>query len=270
MIFIHAISTAIELSNLEDLKTNSAYGETGTQPHLLASTDLGGLENARQVRSNTYDDPRSELATANGTTAPANPTYETIQSAKNGMLITGGPPVLNPVYGPTGTPNTPTSPRPPPSKAAPNPVYAESGNQHQLPDVSALNPVYAPIGKPTQPQLALGDPIAPRYANTQMSCVPGSSDELPSLKGADSAGYPPPLPMYEELRAIKPSDSMALTTNPQMGDAMTKNESYGLLGKENMTTAQLPLLHPHENGVAQNGVENKLNAQNGIENKLNA
>ena len=227
---------------LEELKPNYVYGGRGAQPHLLtASTDLGGLENTRQVRSNTYDDPRSDLAAASGTTAAngatGNPTYETIQSAKNGMLIAGGPPVLNPVYGPTGTPNTPTSPHPPPSKAAPNPVYAESGVPQQLPDVSALNPVYAPIGKP-ESLSPLSDSTAPRYANPHTTLTNGVLSLPEPSKGA---GYPPTTPMYEELGATK--DSMGL----QVRESMTKNESYGLLGRE--ATSETPVLLENGSGV---------------------
>lgn len=204
---------------LEELKPNYVYGGRGAQPHLLTvSTDLGGLETTRQARSNTYDDPRSDLAAANGTSGPANPTYETIQSAKSGVLVAGGPPVLNPVYGPTGTPNTPTSPRPPPSKAAPNPVYADSGLPPQLPDVSALNPVYAPIGKP---EPSCKDDESTRYATLHTNGVSSHTS-----KGADSSSAP----MYEELRATK---LLPDTTGVQV----TKNESYGLFGTESKETA---------------------------------
>ncbi len=220
------------------------YGERAPQSYHIASTDLGGLENSRQVRSNTYDDPRSDLTTSNGTTAPTNPTYETIQSAKNGMLI-AGPPVLNPVYGPTGTPNTPTSPRPPPFKAAPNPVYAESGILlQQFPDVSALNPVYAPVGKQAQPP---SDQTAQHYANPQtngMCCVPGPAANFKE-QGDDSAQYSTPAaPMYDELGVTKQSLNCVGVTS-LVSDAMTKNESYGLL---RMGAVEIPMLHNHENG----------------------
>lgn len=201
------------------------YGVRGSQPRpdLVSTTELGRVENGCHARSNTYDNPA-----ANGTTVPVPPMYETVKAARS----TSGPAVLNPVYGPTSA--TPTSPHPPPCKAAPNPVYSESGNgvnhSQQFVDVSGLNPVYAAIGKPASPpHVALSDP-PPRYAYAYSS-VKGTAqtNQPPSLKRADSAGYPPPVPMYEELQAAKRSDSMG-DTSQKVGGAMTKNESYGVLG----------------------------------------
>lgn len=135
------------------------------------------------------------------------------------MSISSGPPVLNPVYGPTAAPKLPTSSIPPPCKAAPNPVYAETGAQ--IPDVSALNPVYSPVGKPGE-QPPVYDQSIPRYTNTLSKGETGASnsyDQVPNVKIAD------PLPMYEELQITNAS-----SVSNQVGDTMTKNVSYGLVG----------------------------------------
>ena len=219
------------------------------------------MECVRQARSNTYDNPQLESNTsANGGAVPIPPPmYETIQAAQREKIA-----VLNPVYGPTSaTPTSPhppstsplppptsphppstsplppptsplpppTSPLPPPSKAAPNPVYSETGATGT--DVSGLNPVYAAVGKPATPSLS--DPPPPRYAYAY-TAVPmarsrtNGTAQPPSLKRADSAGYPPPVPMYEELKSTKRSDSVGVSgVSTETGDVMTKNESYGLL-----------------------------------------
>lgn len=183
------------------MKPNGVYG--GRQPYPIA-TELGELENGRTVRSNTYDDPQ-QLFTPT-------PMYETVVSAKKEMLNASGPRVLNPVYGPTGTPTTPISPNIPnvTLQATPvlNPIYSET-------QVSQLNPVYAAIATtPVQP--------APRHANTHNNHVPANASD--SFKRVDSESCPQ-LPMYEELHAVKPCSK----GQGGVEDNMTKNESYGLL-----------------------------------------
>lgn len=177
---------------------------------------MGGLDNCRQVRSNTYDDPQQISAASNGAAAVVVPvpTYETVQSAK--MLNASGPPVLNPVYGPTGTPTSPISPcpispcpMPPPSKGAtssvPNPVYSETGSRTQLPIVS---PVYAAIGKSTVAlEPVQSDPVLRAQSN-----------------GSQNVGDSPRAPLYEELQT-----SIRVVPSQQPTDSMTTNESYGLL-----------------------------------------
>ncbi len=182
--------------------------------------------------------------------------YETVQSAKKAMLAVGGPAVLNPVYGPTGAPASP----PPPGKAAPNPVYSETNlnTHHQMVDLSALNPVYADIGtRVPRPQPSLSDPGAPHYANGigQGASVgkasqgaggaydvpPPMHDQPPNLaiRRADSAGYPPPTPMYEELTATKRLNSVGGANDEDVN--LTRNESYGLIGMTDLTNSTQPL-----------------------------
>ena len=195
------------------------YGERGSLPHLADPCDPPA-ENGRHVRSNTYDFPHPEAA--NGCTTPSNPTYETVQSAKKEMRTASGPAIPNPVYGPTGSSNTPstsTSP-PPPLKSTPNPVYSEtrvltttfsSNGSAILPDISGLNPVYAAIDKPdAYPQPAKSDPGPAQYANQQSVPQPH----------ADTVAYP----MYEELKGSKTLESA------EGGVPMMRNESYGLVG----------------------------------------
>lgn len=134
-------------------------------------------------------------STTNGNAAGV-PTYETVHSAKKEILNARGPPVLNPVYGPTGTPTSPHSPNLLPAKdSVPNPVYSETGSAtQQLPEVSSLSPVYAAVGKSS-----LSDPIPLHYASTTdnhtVTGVP-----KPFSKGDNMADRPP---LYEELRASK-------------------------------------------------------------------
>lgn len=196
------IPIVLEQSGAEELKPNGVYG--GRQPYPNA-TELGELENGRTVRSNTYDDPQ-QLNNNGGITST--PMYETVASAKKEMLNASGPRVLNPVYGPTGTPTTPISPNIP-LQATPvlNPIYSET-------QVSQLNPVYAAIATtPLQPA-----PAQPRYANTYNSHAAANASD----KRVDSESCPTQLPMYEELHAVKPCSN-------GVEDSMTKNESYGLL-----------------------------------------
>lgn len=213
----------------EELKPNYVYGGQDTLPHLTATTELGGLDNCRQVRSNTYDDPQHLAATNGG--ALAVPTYETVHSAKKEMLNASGPPVLNPVYGPTGTPTSPLSPNLPPSKGArnsvPNPVYSESGSSsHQLPVVSPLSPVYAAVDKSAT--AAFSDPVPLHYASTTDDRVVTGVPESSNGSHNNSVDCPPPLPLYEELRTSKRADTLAISEQ-ELGDTMVRNESYGLL-----------------------------------------
>lgn len=210
--------SAIQLSAAEELKPNYIYGEHDILPHLTSTTELGGPENCRQVRSNTYDDPL-HLGTSNGGAAPPVPTYETVHSAKKEMLNASGPPVLNPVYGPTPTsPISPNVPLKSATNSVPNPVYSETGpHSHQLPDVSPLSPVYAAVGKS-----AATPAVTVHYAyaeNHTVSKVPTPSDEAEKTELA---------PLYEELQTRKKTDSMG-TPNQELGEAMVRNESYGLL-----------------------------------------
>lgn len=268
---------ALILGSGEELKSNYVYGASGASPHLCTSTDLtSALENGRQVRSNTYDiaDPHTNGATNGGTASSAAvPTYATIETARKEMLIAGGPAVLNPVYGPTGTSITPaTSPIPTPSsKQAPNPIYSEtptssvpykldSAQQHQLPVVSGLNPVYAGLGPGTQPLRSPSDPMPPRYANSSdlnassrqldnalLTTPPHSAVAMQTagVSNNDSAtGFPPAPPMYEELRPVLPPLAPTATETVTGGGGgggnrgpMTTNESYGVLSTEQLTTS---------------------------------
>ena len=239
----------LEQPGAEELKPNGVYGGRQTYP---IATELGELENGRAVRSNTYDDPQ-QLSNNNG--GITTPTYDTVASAKKEMLNVSGPRVLNPVYGPTGTPTTPISPNIP-LQATPvlNPIYSET-------QVSQLNPIYAAIGTtPLQPA-----PAPPRYANTHNS--PAEANAPDSFKRVNSESGPTQLPMYEELHTVKPKGQGGVDTHNShaeanapdsfkrvnsesgptqlpmyeelhtvkpkgqggMEDSMTKNESYGLL-----------------------------------------
>ena len=210
---------ALELSTSEELKPNLIYGSQDPLPRLTATTELGGLDGTRQARSNTYDDPQHLAAnigsTTNGGTTGV-PTYETVHSAKKEMLNARGPPVLNPVYGPTVTPTSPRSPNLPLVKdSVPNPIYSESGSAtHQLPEVSSLSPVYAAVGKS-----ALSDPVPLHYASSTDNHTATSVPE-PSFKGAKLAEHPL-LPLYEELQASE--------RDRELGDTIVRNESYGLI-----------------------------------------
>lgn len=268
------------------------YGERGSQPHLTATTELAGLENARQVRSNTYDNPVHEATpAANGEKSSAvTPMYETIQTAKQEMVNAGGPPVLNPVYGPSSTPKTPTSPHPQPSKAASNPVYSETGiNSHQFSDVSALNPVYAAVGKPSSQSVSLenhysnpysemhaGSSVPPPkgciapaleslsadphysspYSQLQVgSTLQMSSDVIPNSKRADPVDCPPPVPVYEELQSARRSDTVGMA-NQNLEQPMIRNESYGVIGMVEIHKASKPPLHDKD--CTQNGTSTQL------------
>jgi hypothetical protein len=209
---------ALELSITEETKPNNVYRDQ--LPQQTATTEFGGLDNCRQVRSNTYDDPQILAATNGG--AGVTPTYETVKLAKK----ESGPPVLNPVYGPTGTPTSPLSPCVPVSNGStnpvPNPVYSETGScARQLPDVSPLSPIYDAVGKlaPT----AISDPVPLHYASTtdnhSVTVVPQPPNGSHNL---NEVSLPP---LYEELIVPKTVDPIGALDQ----DSLVRNESYGLL-----------------------------------------
>lgn len=206
-------------SYLKELKPDYANGESA-EPHLTASMDLGGVETANQTRRDTLDDPHGDQA---GIAGPIDPIYESIEPAKNGMLITRGPPVPNPVYGPTATPIS-TSSLPLPYKAAPNPLYAETAGA-QIHDVSALHPASVPVGELGDLESPICDKTIPCHTDTQSKVETGASESynrVPNLRPAD----PLTAPVYEEIQTTGHHDAVSGVAN-QVGDTMTRNMSYG-------------------------------------------
>ena len=239
----------VAMASSEELKPNYVYG-TGGVSSLFTGNDFL-MENGLPVRNNTYDAPGLNGATADLSEIP--PTYETVQVAMKGMLIAGGPAVLNPVYGSANICASPT----PTSKEAPNPIYSETltpninsvppykldfaQEKHLFPMVSGMNPVYADVGPGKQGPPSLSQPT--HYANALTTAgqppdtVPLISPSLSGVdmltaSGASAAGSLPMPPMYEELHEVPPPLAPVKKV-----PILSSNESYGVMNIEHETTS---------------------------------
>ena len=235
----------------EELRTNYLYGGRDSSPHICGTDEFA--KSGKHARCNTYDtaDPHVGGASNGKSSAPI-PTYATVETARMETLLAGGPAVLNPVYGPSGSSLSPaTSPTPTPvsiSKQAPNPIYSEAcvsktgksvskEEMKQMPIVSGLNPVYGGLGSVTSSLQSQGD-LSPRYPNNpEVPKSPGNA--LFSAPSSAANGSSPPYPpLYEELKPVKLQPVPVQGKDPL--PSLTSNESYGILNAEQVNEIKSP------------------------------
>jgi len=210
------ICTGISFNGGEELRNNYVYGGNGASAQFCDITLSTNLDSEKMAVANTYDTADTHLVgDSNGKASAPIPTYATVESARKETFLSGGPAVVNPVYGPGSALSQTASPSPvtvASSQKAVNPIYSEAyasigkqtpqSDMKQVPVVSGLNPVYDGVGSVGSSLHSHEGNVSPRFTSNSPHKRIGAPASPSSLSNMQNAATPS-MPLYEELKPVK-------------------------------------------------------------------
>ena len=217
LILLFVYATAVDLSRGEELKNNYVYGANGVSAVVCDTSEFTNSENGKLALSNTYDTADVLLINdSNGKASAPIPTYATVDQARKETFLSGGPAVLNPVYGPGSALSQTASPSPVPlanSQKAVNPIYSEAyasvgkqtpqSDMKQVPIVSGLNPVYDGVGSVGSSLHSHEGNVSPRYTSNSPHKSASFTPAFPPSQTNGQTAASSAVPLYEELKPVK-------------------------------------------------------------------